>query len=115
MIKPELIKDLYKKFPQPEQNRGSLNFELLSNGNINHHTLQITELDLIINSVDTNSPFHQIPLRNISGIEDLENHIAIILRNSILFLNKQNNDIHVHIRVEKPSLWQRIKYGLSRK
>ena len=115
MIKPELIKNLYNKFPKPEQNTGTLNFELLSNGNINHHTLQITECNLIINSVDKDSPFHEIPLKNISGIEDLENHIAIILRNSILFLNKQNNDIHVHIRIEKPTLWQRIKYALSEK
>ena len=84
MINPEIIKGLYIRYPQPSQN--SLNFELLTKGNLNHHTPIVTQTDLVINNLDSDNPFYQIPLKNIAGIEELENHIAIVLRNSILFL-----------------------------
>ena len=114
MIKIEIIQGLYKKYPQPAQFKNNLNFELFTKGNMNHHTIEITEECLKIHSLETDSPFHEIPLRNISGIEELDNHIAIILRNSILFLSKENDDIRVHINIEHPSLWERVKYMFNK-
>lgn len=112
MIKPEIIKTLYKKSPLPAND---LNLELTKNNSLKHHSLQITETELIINSIDKNSPFHNIPLRNIRATEEIDNYYIIILRNSILFLNKENDEIHVHINVEKPTFWQRLKFSLSKK
>lgn len=106
MINQETIKELYRKFPQPSNN---LRLELFKEGFIKHHNLLTTDNDLIINSVDKDSPFHEIPLRNIAAIEDFPDFTAIILRNSILFLNKSNNDIHVHIKMEQMSLWDKVK------
>lgn len=114
MIKPEIIKELYKKFPQPTEEKNKLNLEHLSSEELNHHSIEMTSTDLVINSVEEISPFHEIPLRNISGIENLESHIAIVLRNSIIFLDKKTTDIHVHINIERPSIWQRMKYMLKK-
>lgn len=114
MIKPEIIKELYKKFPQPTEEKNKLNLEHLSSEKLNHHSIEMTSTDLVINSVEEISPFHEIPLRNISGIENLESHIAIVLRNSIIFLDKKTTDIHVHINIEHPSIWQRMKYMLKK-
>lgn len=111
MIKPETIKELYKKSPLPINNQ---NLELFINHQLKHHSLQITNTELIINSIEEDSPFHSIPLRNIKCTEEDDVYFIIILRNSILFLSKINDDIHVHINVEKPTLWQRIKYSLSK-
>lgn len=105
---------LYKKYPQPAQAGGNLNFELITKGNLNHHTPLITDEELVINSIDPDSPFHKIPIRNIAGIEEFENHTAIVLRNSILFLSKLDDEIRVHINVEQPSLWERIKYMFNK-
>ncbi len=111
MIKPEIIKSLYKKSPLPIN---GLNLELIKDNSVKHHALLVNDTELIINSVDVNSPFHNIPLRNIRVIEEINNYLIIVLRNSILFLNKENNEIHVHIKVEKPSLWQRIKFAINK-
>lgn len=112
MIKPEIIKALYKKSPLPTN---GLNLELIKNNSLKHHSFQITDTELIINTLDKSSPFHSIPLRNIRATDEIENYFIIILRNSILFFNKENDDIHVHIHVEKPTFWQRLKYSLSKK
>lgn len=114
MIKPEIIKGLYKKYPLPINEKNQLDLKHLSSEKLNHHLIEITTTDLIINSVEKISPFHEIPLRNISGIENLESHIAIVLRNSIIFLDKKTTDIHVHINIERPSIWQRMKYMLKK-
>jgi len=114
MIKPNIIKELYKKHLHAINSTKELNFQYLLSEVLNHHSIEISKTDLIINSVQENSPFHEIPLRNILGIENLESHVAIVLRNSIIFLNKKNIDIHVHINIERPSFWQRMKYILKK-
>lgn len=114
MIKPEIIKGLYKKHLHTFNEKKELDFKLLLSEIMKHHSIEITENDFILNSVQKNSPFHEIPLRNILGIEILESHIAIVLRNSIIFLNKENTDIHVHINIERPSFWQRLKYTFQK-
>ncbi len=110
MIKPEVIKELYTKYPEPGNNSNNLNLELFKNENLKQHNVHINEDSIIIYSVEEDSPFREIPIRNIKGIEEFNNHAVIILRNSILFLNKSNKDIHVHINFERPSMWQRLKY-----
>lgn len=110
MITPEIIKGLYKKFPNPAQAHNILNLEMFNDENLKQHSIEISDENIIINAVDKDSPFHEIPIRNITGIENFTSHIAIVLRHSILFLCKTTDDIHVHISFERPSLWQRFKY-----
>lgn len=114
MIKPEVIKGLYTKYPEPVKDKNNLNLELFKNDLLKHHAISITDNSLIINTVDDDSPFKEIPLRNITGIEEFDKHVAIILRNSILFLNKENNDIHVHINFKKPSILDRLRFMFSK-
>lgn len=113
MIKQEIIKELYKKFPLTLEANKEIDLRLLQNEQITHHAIELNGDELIINSVTKDSPFHEIPIKNIAGIQEFDNHIAIILRNSILFLNKSTTDIHVHINLEKPTLWERIKYAFK--
>ena len=69
MIKPNIIKELYKKHLHAINSTKELNFQHLLSEVLNHHSIEISKNDLIINSVQENSPFHEIPLRNILGIE----------------------------------------------
>lgn len=108
MIKHEHIKKLYDK--HNIESRAELNLKMLKNDSIKHHSIGFDEEFVSIKSLDADSPFYEIPIKNIAGIEELPHHTAIILRNSILFLNKSNNDIHVHINIEKPTLIDRIKH-----
>ena len=68
---------------------------------------------LTIHHCHHDSPLRVIPLSNIIGVEELSSHTAIILRNSIIFLNKYIHDIKVHIRIVKPSIWERIRFFFS--
>lgn len=113
MINKKHIAELYKKHKINPNNPNKIDLEKFGSKCTKQHTISINNDNLIINSVEPDSPFHEIPIKNIAGIEKFENHIAIVLRNSILFLSKNTNDIHVHINVEKPSLWERIKYLIN--
>lgn len=114
MIKANIIKDLYIKHPHPIADKNNLLLSNLISTDLSHHQIEITMDDLAINSIDKTSPFHKIPLKNISGIENLESHIAIILRNSIIFLDKNNADVHIHIKMEQPSMRERLNYFFQR-
>ena len=111
MIKHEHIKKLYNK--HKIESRAELDLKMLTKDCIKHHLIEFDNEFITIKSLEKDSPFNEIPLRNIAGIEELPNHTAIVLRNSILFLSKNNNDIHVHINIEKPTLWERIKFLFS--
>lgn len=108
MIKHEHIKILYNK--HKIELKTELDLKMLNKNTLKHHSIEFNNEFITIKSLAKDSPFYEIPLKNVAGLEELPNHIAIVLRNSILFLSKYNNDIHVHINIEKPSLWERIKY-----
>lgn len=113
MVKPNRIKHLYRKHPLTDENRQDLELSRLLTDSLSQHLITIGKENIIINSVEEESPFRELPIKNIAGIEDLDQFTAIILRNSILFLSKFSTDIHVHINVEQPSFWQRLKYYFS--
>ena len=111
MINKERINELYKKHLHSKNN---LNTELFYNEKIKHHSLYVTDTELIINSIEEDAPFHSIPVKNIHGVEEMGNHIAIVLANCILFLNKHNDNTYVHINIPEVNIWQRIKYHFQK-
>lgn len=62
-----------------------------------------------IGSVDPTSPFHAIPLGRIHAIVPFEEWVAIVLHSSIIFLNKNNRQVSIHIKEPKLSLWDRVQ------
>lgn len=112
MVTRKLIDAIYRKYNRPPASPDELNLGLLFDYALENHGIVIDENDLFIGSVDPTSPFAQIPLRHIHEILEFENQIAIVLRNSILFLNKKDSDVNVHIRMDNPSMWSRLKESL---
>lgn len=113
MVTRKLIDAIYRKYNRPPSSPDELNLGLLFDYAMENHGIVIDENDLFIGSVEPTSPFAQLPLDHIHEILEFENQIAIVLRNSILFLNKHDSDVNVHIRMENPSLWSRFKESLS--
>lgn len=91
-----------------------LNLSLLFDYAIENHGIVIDDHKLIINSISPSSPFHTIDLDRIHAIVEFDNRIAIVLPSSIIFLNKSDNKAHVHVRVEPPSIWERIKWKFKK-
>ncbi len=111
MVTKKVIQTLYKQFSRPPKSADELNISLLFDYALENHGIFIDEDNLYIGSVDPASPFATIPLPRINQIVEFETCLAIVLPSSIIFLNKDDSDVNIHLRLddEKPSLWQRIK------
>ena len=116
MVTKKVIQTLYKQFDKPPKTTDELNIALLFDYAIDNHGICIDEEKLYIGSVDPKSPFAAIPLRHINEIVEFETCIAIVLRQSIIFLNKDNSEVYIHLRIDEdnPSLWDRIKTAFSK-
>lgn len=109
MITEKVINELYKTYNRRPDNADELDIGLLFENLIEHHDIQIDDAaHLIINSLPPTSPFHRISLNRIHAIVEFEHKVAIILHSSILFLNKNDNKTHVHIRQIKSSILDKI-------
>ena len=111
MIRKQVINTLYKKYRKLPKSPDCLDFALLFDYVVEHHTITIDlENDcLIINSLEPTSIFHRIPLSRIHAIVPFEEWVAIVLHSSIIFLNKKSSKVSVNIKMPKPSLWERVK------
>lgn len=112
MLTKKVIEKIYRQYNRPPKSADELNIPLLFDYAFENHGIVIDENELYIGSVDPKSPFAVIPLNRIHGILEFQNYIAIVLHSSILFLNKNNSSVHVHIRMSQPSLWSKLKSRL---
>lgn len=113
MITKKVIDELYRKYRRRPDSIDSLDIPLLFEHASDHHDLQIdADGNLIIGSIDERSPFREIALRNVNGITHFDDTLAIVLHSSILFLNKHDEGVNVHIRTEQPSIWERLRWKL---
>ncbi len=113
MITKKVIDELYRRFRKRPSGIEHLDVGLLFEHASEHHDITIDDDgNLVIDSIDENSPFHKIALDRIHGFYQFDDVIAIVLHSSIIFLNKNDNGVNVHIKFDKPSLWERIKWKL---
>lgn len=109
MITQKVIEQLYKKYKNPPQSADDLDIDLLFIHLLEFHDIEIDDnANLIIRSLPESSPFHCIPLSHIHAIVEFEHKIAIVLHSSILFLSKNDNKTHIHIRMKSPTLMEKI-------
>lgn len=107
MITGKVIREIYKKYSKPLHSNSGLYMDLLNDISA-VHDLKINNDYLIIGSVGEKSPFYSLPLKKIYGIVNFENCIAIVLHSSILFLDKNENKVQIHLKMKKPNLFQRL-------
>lgn len=109
MITENVIESLYKTYKNRPASADDLDIGLLFENLIEHHFIEIDDhANLIINSLPKNSPFHTISLNRIHAIVEFEHKVAIVLHSSIIFLSKNSEQAHVHIRQPRQSLLNRI-------
>lgn len=109
MITEKVINSLYKTYKNRPESPDELDICLLFEKLIEHHDIQIDDNgNLIINSLPAGSPFHKISLSRIHAIVEFEHKIAVVLHSSIIFLSKNDEKTHIHIRQTKESLLSKI-------
>lgn len=109
MLTKKIIDTIYKQFNHPPHSVDELNLSLLFDYAVENHGIVVDENNLYIGSVDPRSPFATLPLDRIHEIVEFDDVIAIVLHSSIVFLNKVNSNVNIHIRMDSPSPWERLK------
>lgn len=109
MINNKVIETIYKKYSKRPSSIDQLNIPLLFEAAHESHAIEIKGHDLVINSQDVLSPFHTIDLNRVHAILDFDRYIAVVLHSSIIFISKNSNEIHIHLKAVKPSFTDRVK------
>ena len=113
MVTKKVIDTTYKTCKHRPASPEELDIALLFEQLPIEHAIGIDGDSLIIGSIPESSPFHCLPLGHIHGIIDFDDCVAIALHSSIVFLDKESERTSVHIRQERPSIIDRLRYNLS--
>ncbi len=113
MLTDKVIEAIYKKYHKRPSSPDQLDIPLLFAENLEQHNIFIDDHNIVIGSVDQRSPFHTIALHRVHEILEFENVVAIVLHSSIIFLSKKDNKVHVHVKMAKANLLDRIRMKLS--
>lgn len=113
MITKKVIDSLYKKYRNRPDSPDELNIGLLFDYVFENHGLMIDENELVINSISPSSPFHTIPLRHIHEIVEFGDDIAIVLHSSIIFMKKEDNRVHIHVKTPAMSPMERLHEAIG--
>lgn len=114
MITKDTIKKLYKQFRHRPRSLQDRNLSLLVDYALDTDALDMDGEKLVFTHMEPSSPFREIDLERVNGVADLPDSIAVVLANSIIFINKKDLSTTAHIRAERPSLWQQLRYYLSK-
>lgn len=108
MIQKKAIESIYKKYKKRPASPDELDIPLLFEQLPFEAGVEIDGSDLVLGSVENNSPFHRIPVRNIHAIVNLDETVAIVLRASIIFISKDDGSVSVHLKMVGESIFERL-------
>lgn len=101
MITPEVIKDIYKEYKRPNQNKEELQIPYFLKLLENHHNLKYDGDELIFEDLEEFNPFRRILVRNVHAILEFNKMVAFVFPNHILFLGKRSPELSVHFKPEE--------------
>ena len=108
MIQKKAIEAIYKKYKKRPASPDELNIPLLFEQLPFEAGVEIDGADLVLGSVDTDSPFRRIPVRNIHAIVNFDEAVAVVLGASIIFISKENGSVSVHLKMVGETLLERL-------
>jgi hypothetical protein len=109
MITDSVIKEIYRKFSKPHRNEEELRLDYYLHLLKENHSIKREDNEIIIEDLDEFNPFRRFLIRSVNAVLEFDKMIAFVFRNHILFLGKEDNQMRVHIKPEKPkSLFGKI-------
>lgn len=113
MVDEQVIKEIYKKFRKPHKNYADLRLDYFLPILAAHHSIENDGFEIVLKDVDEYNPFRRFLIRSLNAVLEFDKLIAFVFKNHILFMGKEDNQLHVHIKPEDPpSLLNRI-FGRS--
>lgn len=114
MITKKTIEEVYRRYRKKPKSIDELSVELLFDSISQVHGLEIKDEKIILRSVDEQSMFHKIALSRVYGIVNFEKTVAIVLHSSIIFLNKKEPKVNIHIKPEPKTFIEKVKMWMGR-
>lgn len=112
MITDSVIKEIYQKFKKPQRKPEELNLDYFLPILQQHHSIKQLDDEIIIEDLEEFNPFRRFLIRSLTAVLEFDKRIAFVFRNHILFFGKENDEMRVHIKPERPkSLFSRIFGG----
>ena len=101
MITDEVIKEIYRKFSKPHKDVRELRLDYFAELLSKHHSLTITDDEVVINDVEDFSPFKRFLIRSLNAVLEFDKNVAFVFRGHILFLSKESPEMRIHIKPER--------------
>lgn len=111
MITDNVIKEIYKKFKKPPRDKSELNLDYYMQLLRANHAISTDGMEVVIEDLDEFNPFRRFLVRAINAVLEFDKMIAFVFNNHILFLGKEDNQLRVHIRPEKPKSFMDRIFG----
>lgn len=115
MLTKEVIKDIYRQYSKPNDNKEELQIPYFLEMLAPYHKLSYDGEEFIFEDMDEFNPFRRILGKNLHAILEFSKHVAFVFPNHILFLGKRSPELHVHFKPEddpseskKKSLFKRL-------
>lgn len=98
MLTKEIIKDIYKQYSKPNQNKEELQIPYFLEMLAPYHNLKYDGEEFVFEDMDEFNPFRRILGKNLHAILEFSKHVAFVFPNHILFLGKRTPELHVHFK-----------------
>lgn len=109
MVDEKVIQEIYKKYRKPHKNVGDLRLDYFLPMLAPHHNIESDDFEIVLKDVDEYNPFRRFLIRSLNAVLEFDKLVAFVFRDHILFVGKEDNQLHVHIKPEeKPSLFGRL-------
>lgn len=109
MVDEKVIQEIYKKYKKPHKNVADLHLDYFLPMLGEYHDIENDGFEIVLKDVDEYNPFRRFLIRSLNAVLEFDKLIAFVFRTHILFMGKEDNQLHVHIKPEdKPGLFGRI-------
>lgn len=102
MITEATIKEIYKRFNKPPKSVEELNLPYYFGILKEHHKIRETMDEIILDDLEQFNPFKRFLKRGVFSVLEFDKMVAIVFRNHIIFLSKEDEGMRIHIKPEKP-------------
>lgn len=109
MVDEKVIQEIYKKYKKPHKHQAELRLDYFIPILQENHSIESDGVEIVLKDVDEYNPFRRFLIRSLNAVLEFDKLIAFVFKTHILFMGKEDNQLHVHIKPEdKTSLFGRI-------
>ena len=108
VLPQKVIKEIYKKYNKPPKDTEELDIPRFIDLLKEHHDLRLEDDEIVDHKLDAFNPFSRMLVKRLNGIVELDQYVAFIFSDHILFFERDDNNMHVHFKKEKKSLFSRL-------